>query len=277
MTEILVMIGLILCVVLTVIIYKKKKRTLIIPIILIIFTIIISFIVNKEANQILVDEQINMNDYNVIIQLDGLHFSKDSYKLIEEDSSKFKEIFNNNQIENTTNQVVMDNDCIFFELKHYDDFFRKVMLIIDPVTGENWCYYFDDSHYVYSVDLSDNDIEFIRSLKRKYTLVASQVSKSKGDVLLVSEKKEVDSTIREYEIKYNIENISEVYTYVSYKDFGSSIYVINRDDYIDGIIRVQLYDKDYEVKSSKLVIRGYEIINGENILYQNIIRLDEID
>ena len=118
MTEILVMIGLILCVVLTVIIYKKKKRTLIIPVILIIFTIIISFIVNKEANQILVDEQINMNDYNVIIQLDGLHFSKDSYKLIEEDSSKFKEIFNNNQIENTTNQVVMDNDCIFFELKH---------------------------------------------------------------------------------------------------------------------------------------------------------------
>ena len=226
----------------------------------------------------LIDEKASIDEFGIDIQLlEEIKISYNSYELTPTDSTKLKFIFKDNHLLDEFHSSMIKNNCIWFKLIDNKSFENDMVLMIDPSTKENWCYSFMNPDFAYSTELSDGDIEFVMAIEEKYSSIAKQISPSKGNITLQNKKKEENYTTYIYFLDYPNVAITEVYSEISYDDIGSSGSYYSDNDFSEGYLNIKVYDDEYQVKKLLIIIRGFEIINEEEVQFQNIYRFYKPD
>lgn len=247
---------------------RKKIIGILIFCTLSILTIVI-FINNKNNADSVIDEKINIGELGIKIQLqEHIPLSYNTYELTPKDSDKLKLMFKNNYLTEKLRLSDIGNNCIWFKLTDNENFANDVMLFIDPISKESWCYLLSKSDIIYTADLSDEDIDYVIAMEEKYSLLAKQMTPKKGNLILEHKEKEGKSISYIYKLDYPDMTISEVYYEISYEGSGSSGTYLSDSDYSDGYLEVKIHDDD-KAKKIVVIIRGYEIVNEEEIPFQN--------
>lgn len=253
---------------------KKKKIFGFFFILFTFFFLVTSVFINNNKNVDLVnDESISIDKSEVKIQLlEHNRLSYNTYIPTPSDSEKLKLIFKDNYLKENFQSNGKSNNCIWFKLTDDEHLMNDVMLFIDPKSKENWIYRFLTPEIIYTADLSDEDVEYIIAMNEKYSLLANQITPNKGKLKLEQNEKEKDWISYIFKLEYTDITLSEVYYEVKYEEgnlIGSNGSHVNHRYYNDGYIKVKVYDDQLKVKKIVFFIRGYEIINEEEVPFQN--------
>lgn len=253
------------------ILQRKKTIGLIFLFCTLSLLIIVIFINNKNNVEQIIDEKINIGELGVEIQLlENITLSYNTYEITPKDSEKLKLMYENNYLTEKFHASEESNSSICFKLTDKENFANDLMLFINPISKETGCYRFMKPDIIYTADLSDEDIDYVMAMEEKYTLLAKQMTPSKGNLKLEHREKEGKWTSYIYKIEYPDMTISEVYYEITYEGVGSSGVHLSDSDYNDGFLKVKINDNDeYKANKIKIIIRGFEIINEEEIPFQN--------
>ncbi|MCH4887960.1 hypothetical protein EZV73_10270 [Acidaminobacter sp. JC074] len=215
-------------------------------------------------------KSLDFNDFEVSVYLGVVRLSPDTYKITPSDGDRIKSIFKDNQLISDFRFDQIPDDCIEFKMGYPKSGLDHYILLIDPVTRSNWCYSFTQTDYAYSVDLNEDDLEFLLSLQEKYSVPAKQNGVKKGKVLLTEKKQEEENHLYNFSLDYPHVIITEVFYEVSFKEDSTMGSIpIDLLDEIDVGFNVpdERIDNLTEIK---IIVRGYQVVEDKEIPFQNI-------
>ncbi|MCH4890111.1 hypothetical protein EZV73_21200 [Acidaminobacter sp. JC074] len=215
----------------------------------------------------------DFSDYDVHIIFPSLSMNRESFMLLEEDKKILSDIFVNNYLEIGPKKAVYDHHSVVFEMENQTSL-ETYMWVIHTNTKQNYLAGLSKNKVHYICDLSDEALEIIKEMNKKYLLVAAGTSSSKHIEVSLGYQEEKESyRVNDYKIHYDDVVLTEVFMTTKHNYKHLSMKYFEESDWLDGMISLAI-QVDEPVEELSLIARGYEIINGEKRLFQEIHSLE---